>query len=181
MKPRQSIEAAAAYEELRKLAVGEICPYSTLAAAICRNPQRDGYGYVLTARRRIEHDFDCVLEAVANVGIKRLPPRETINRGVRDLRHIRRSIKRGRRRQTTLVPVENHGGLTSEERGRYLVNLSHLGVLEYVTRPQQRRALEAAVNSKAGPIPIGDTLSMFTGRAQKKLAATTEKSDAAAN
>lgn len=158
-----AIETTLVIELLKDLAIGEVCGYDRIRAVIDKDPQGDGYPFVMSARRRIEKQNDCVMEAVPNVGIKRLPPREVINRGARDLGRIRRGITRGMRRQTTLVPIEATG-LDAPDRQAFLANLSHFGLLGIVMRPRVRREIGEAVARAGRALDAGSTLALFAKR-----------------
>lgn len=168
MKSDTSIEAVMAREELRKLLPGDICPYELLERAMSKDPQKEGYPYVSTARRQVERENQCVLEAIPNVGIKRLMPREVINRGGRDISHVKRSVRSGIRRQITVVPIESVGGLNNEERIKFHGQLAQLGVLSQFTKPTARKRIEAAVSQHAARISPAEVLALF--QPQQKVA-----------
>lgn len=162
MKTEQSIETILAEQELRKLKEGDLLDYGTLGALIGKDPQRGGYHHVKAARRKVEKELGCVFEASPNIGIKRLIPREVLNRGGRDIKHVRMSIKSGFRRQTTLVPVEEQK-LTNDERVKFHAQLSAFGVLAHMTRPSAIKKIEAAATTAARTIPAKETLALFGG------------------
>lgn len=159
MKPT-SIETTLAYEKLKVIKEGEVCAYDTLRTAIGKNPQGDGYSFIASARRRVEREQECVLEAVDNVGIKRLPPREVINRGAKDLVQIRRGVREGMRRQTTVVPVESLL-LSNEDKIQFHTQLSHFGVLAQMTKPGTAKKIAAAVEQSQRILPAAETLALF--------------------
>jgi hypothetical protein len=164
MKRDTAIESLLAFDLLTSTLteVDKTCRYELLRDAIGVDPQRGpGYGYVTTARARFERERDCVLEAVPNIGIRRLPSRDVINRGGRDLAHIRRSVKRGMRRMVTLVPVEQHGDLSNDERKVFHAHLSHLGVLGMMTRPTATKKIGAAAENARRSIPAEQALRLF--------------------
>jgi hypothetical protein len=167
MKTEVSIETTMAYQELKKLQVGEICSYETLRGVIDKDPQAEGYPYVKSARRMVERELQCVLEAVINQGIRRLPPRDVVNRGGRDLRHVRKSIGRGMRRQVTIVPIEQNGELNNEERVKFHTQLSQFGILRHVMKPAATNAIEQKVAEASRSIPAKETLKLFAAPATK--------------
>ena len=151
MKIETAVETKMAYIELKKLGVGEVCSYEQLKKAIDCDPQGDGYGYVKSARERLERELECVFEAIPNEGIKRSTAREVINRGGRDIAHIRRSVNRGFRRQSTLVPIADSEDLTQEERTKFFAQVSLLGAMRLATKPRVVDQLEKAVVSASMP------------------------------
>lgn len=161
----QSVETILALDCLEKnlLAPGALCSYETLTAAINMNAQTDGYTYVKTARRQFERKHECVLEAIPNEGIRWLEPRQVINRGARDMKHVRVSTSHAWRRQTTLVPVERQKALTNEERIKFNQQLSVIGVLRHMTKPAQVKKIESASDQAQKALPVGDTLALFAG------------------
>lgn len=158
-----AIETTLAATELRKLEVGDLCPYTRLREVIGKDPQQEGYAFVASARRKIERELECVLEAIPNVGIKRLASREVLNRGGKDLRHIRVTTRRAMKRQTTLVPVERSNGLSNEEKLAFHTNLSMLGILHHVGKPSSRKKISAAVDTACKTLPVTETLRLFGG------------------
>ena len=159
-----AIETIMAREELRKLQPGDICEYQTLRAAMSMDPQGEGYGFVTTARKQVERENQCVLEAIPNVGIKRLVPREVINKGGRDIEHVRRSIKHGMRRQITIVPVESVGQLSNEERIKFHGQLAQIGVLAQFVKPSSRKRIEAAARENQQRLSPREILALFQPR-----------------
>lgn len=156
-----SVETKLAIVELKKLQEGEVCSYEALRAAIGKDPQGDGYVFVKSARRKVEKENDCVLEAVPNVGIQRLKPREVVNRGARDLAHTRRSVRGALRRQITLTPVEKVGELTNEDRIQYHAQLSHLGMLSHALKPKVAKRIEERVSSSNSRLEVGGVLELM--------------------
>lgn len=53
---------------------GDICPYPLLKERLGKDPQRDAYSCIKTARGRFERAHHCVLEPIKNEGIKWLTP-----------------------------------------------------------------------------------------------------------
>lgn len=168
MKQEIAVETTMAYQELKKLKPGEMCPYSTLAAVIDKNPQTDGRGYVRTARGMVERELQCVLVAISNEGIKRLAPREVINHGGKDLKHIRKSVARGTRRQITIVPVEQAKELSNEERIKFNLQLSQFGILRQVMKPATAKKIEAAVIESSKALPADATIRLFLNKPEKR-------------
>lgn len=160
----ESVETQLAYIELKQLKEGEVCSYETLKQAIGADPQSGGYGYVMSARKRVEKENECVLQAETNVGIRRLTAREVINRGGKDLSHIRRSTKSGLRRQITITPVERMADLNNEERIQFHTQLSHMGILAHIMRPKATKLIEEKVTVQNGRLDAGKVLELFSGR-----------------
>ena len=102
-----------------------------------------------------------VLEAVPNEGIKRLPPRAVLNRGAKDIDHLKRSTRHAMKRQSTLVPIEKQADMKPEERGRFLTQLSHLGILGHMLKARTVKQLEAAVAAKNEMLPTAEVLRLF--------------------
>lgn len=172
MKTEKTIETTLAYQELKKLQPGEVCSYETLRAVIDKDPQRTGYTFIFSARRMVEREVECVLEAVPNVGIKRLPPREVINRGGRDLKGVRRRIHSGLRRQSTVVPIEQQGDLTLEERQKFNVQLSQFGILQAVAGRKAVNRIGAAVARSSQPIESKDALRLLVESRNARVSTT---------
>ena len=167
MIPERSIEAMLAAQLLRDLTEGATCSYEALREKIGKDPQGDGYGYVMTARRMIERENQCVFEVVPNEGIKRLPPRGVLNRGAKDIEHMKRSTSHAMRRQSTLVPIEKQQEMTPEERSRFLTQLSHLGILRHIMRPKAVKQLDAAVVARNDALPSADVLRLFAANGKE--------------
>ncbi len=163
-----AIETSLTAEMLKDLPIGSVAGYDEIRKLIDRDPQGDGYSFVMSARRRIERQCECVFEAVPNVGIKKLPPREVINKGSRDLVHIRRGIDTGMRRQITLAPIEANAGLSEPERQAYLGNLSHFGLLKIVTRPRVNRLISNGVKTAGHVLDSEATLALFARKRTPK-------------
>lgn len=155
-----AIETTLAYEKLDELDEGGLCLYEVLAGAIGKDPQRDGYGYVKTARKMLLKDKSVVLEAIANIGIKRSVPAEVIRRGGKDLHGIRRGVRRAIRRQVTIVPVE-HTVLSNAERSQHHLQLSQLGILDHLMKPHAVRVIRDAVTIDDRVLPVSETLEFF--------------------
>ena len=159
MKP-QSIETSLAYQRLKQLKEDEVCPYDELRTIIGKNPQGDGYPYVVSARRKVERELECVLLPIKGVGIKRLPPRDVINKGAKDLKGIRRSVNQGLRRQTTIVPVEEQR-LSNDEKIQFHGQLAAFGALNAITKPSAIKKITEATTGAARTLPATDTLNLF--------------------
>jgi hypothetical protein len=157
----QSIESILARQRLQKLKDGESVTYDELAVIIGKNPQTSGYGMVMTARRQVEREQACVLECITNVGLKRVVPREVVNRGGRDLKHIRRSTKRAMHRQATLADDQKQAEMNNEERKKYSEQFSQLGILAHMQKPAQRKKIAVATESAARALPPADALALF--------------------
>jgi hypothetical protein len=169
VKHDTAIESVLAFSEFEKVLLtdGDMIPYEALAAVIGKDPQNDGYGYVMTARRRFEREKDCVLQPVPNVGIKRLMNREVVNCGPRDLKHIRGSARRASRRLSTLVPIEKQQSLTKEEQRAFLTSFSQLGILSHMLKPSTTKKIAAATETAARVLPVSETLALFGGKKQE--------------
>ena len=159
----KSIETVLAADLLRKLAVGETCPYENLTQAMGKHAQRDGRSYVMAARKIAERENDCVFAAVDNVGILRLDPHGVVNLGGQYIEHGRRHFRRGMRHLTTLVPVEKQEALTPGERQVFLERLSHLGILTHMLKASSVKRLSEAVQKQPQPrlLPTGEILELF--------------------
>ncbi len=160
-----AIETTMAYAELKKLRPGETCAYEALRAVMGCDPQGDGYGYVSTARKRVERELECVLEAVPNIGIKRLVAKEVVHKGSRDLAHVRRSVRAGLRRQVTLVPIEGTH-LSEEERKRFHLQMACMGALKLATAPRTVKRIAEAVNTQQ--ISAAETLRLAAAPRQMR-------------
>jgi hypothetical protein len=171
MIPERSVEAILAEQELLKhlQQEGNTCPYEALRAAIGKDPQGDGYPYVFSARRKIEREKDWVLDVDRTNGIKRLAPREVINRGAKDIKHVKGSLRRAFQRQSTLVPIEKQGRLDAAERTQFLLRLTHISLLRQMLRPSATKRIETAVMDQQKMLPSAEVLKLFTnGKAAKE-------------
>lgn len=167
---QQTIETQLAAQRLRELKAGEVCAYEDIHSLIGVDPQDGkGYGYVSSARAIVERELSCVFECVPNVGIKRLVPREVVNRGTRDLKHVRRSVRSGLRRQTTLVPFTAE--MSPEERSKAHLNMSHFGMLEMATRPAAQKRIEQRVTEAARTLPPAEMMDLFAPKKKTEGAA----------
>lgn len=95
-------------------------------------------------------------EAGKFIGIGRFRPR---NQGSRDLRHIRKSTRKGLRRQTTLVP--SSATLPPEDRARHGMLMSYLGMLDVATRPSAQKAIEIKIQQASRTLPPAEMMALF--------------------
>ena len=146
-----AIETTMAYAELKKLQPGETCAYEALRAVMGCDPQGDGYGYVSTARKRVERELECVLEAVPNIGIKRLVAKDQVAALDRNQRHL---------------PAESGPDAAPNMRQVPAALVDYLGALKLATAPRTVKRIAEAVNIQQ--ISAAETLRLAAAPRQIK-------------
>ena len=143
---------------------GDICPYTLLSERLGKDPQREVYPAIVSARRRFEREHDqCVLDALPNEGIKWLTPEEIVmKRWDRDIGHARRHARSSLKRQKTTIGGDAEKSLTPELLKRRNQNLAVAGVLAHMSKPRTRRAISEQADKSGKILGAGDVLKHFT-------------------
>lgn len=156
-----SLETRLLYERLRKLKVGEVVTYGELTGIIGQDVQAAGRGALRSARHIAQRDHQIVLDAINNVGLKRLSDRETVASAGQTLNKVRRTAQRGIDR---LAAVSDFDALQDEEKAQHNASMSALAVVKLMAKPKSVTRIAAAVNtSNTGQLPVARTLELFRG------------------
>jgi hypothetical protein len=139
-----SIESTTIYEILIKAEVGDIVSYSSLSKAIGVDVQKEGRGYLETARREAQTELKMVFGTVWNKGVKRLNNDEIISTGETVMRRIRKTSRRGLKK---LMCVSDVAKLSNEEKVKMYTQLSVLGMLHHITRKESIKKVTALLQN----------------------------------
>lgn len=149
---------------LEALAVGETVSYADLSKIIGEDVQRKRRSALRTARAHLLRTRRLVLEAVRDVGIKRVDGAELVN-------VVSDGVARGRRhfgrvaQKSASCTSEGYAGLSPEERVRLDASRAIAQAIRKVTSGGGVKRIEVAVEQST-QIPVEATLALFTrGRA----------------
>jgi hypothetical protein len=156
-----SLETRLLYERLRKMVVGETVTYRELTGIIGQDTQRGGRSALRSARHIAQRDNQIVLDAIQNVGLRRLSDRETVATAGQALNKVRRTAQRGIDR---LTAVSDFDALPDADKAQHNASISALAVVKLMAKPKSVDRIAGAVNTtNTGQLPVARTLELFRG------------------
>lgn len=90
-----SVDAQVIIRELRNIPVGGSISYATLYALTKRDPQGDGYGPIMAARRHLLRVDKMLFEVERGKGLKRLDDQSILGVGPATIRKVGRATRLG--------------------------------------------------------------------------------------
>lgn len=154
-----SLEAQLLYDRLSKAHPGEEITYHELSEIAARNVQTIASSALQTARKRCENLDHIVFSVIRGVGLRRLLNEEIPQTAQSKIDHIRRTAKRAAKR----LACVDYGQLSRQSQITHNINLSLLGVLSEVSKPNSGKLLESHIKTGQTALPIGKTLELFKG------------------
>lgn len=142
---------------IMRLSVGEVLTYDAMTAALGRDVRKHCSSNLQSAKRCCESN-GVVLSVVRNQGYRRLDDVGIIASAEGDRRRVARSSKRAVRK-LAFVEFEK---LTDDEKRKHTVAAAQLGAVAHFATHGSKRRIESKVQDNSGPIPLGDTLKLFT-------------------
>jgi hypothetical protein len=155
--PENAIDVSALVVALKAVPIGETITYIALSDAIGRNIKAE-FWLLHKARVVTEKETGSRFAAVRGVGIKKLPTAEIVGIGTNARRRIRNAAKVASAR---LVGISAND-MTPEITRKIDTERSLLGAISLVSTQSAVSQVEKKV-SDSGPLPVGKTLSLFTG------------------
>jgi hypothetical protein len=153
-----SADARLLYQMLTKMNVGDFAAYAELNAIIGRNVQKEGRGFLNTARIMAEREDGKTFGVVINEGLKCLSDSEIVNTAVFSLGHIRRTSRRSIKRMACIADL---GAMPNEEKIRLNTYASILGVMATMAKGSSIKKIEARVQETQDQLPYVKTLEAF--------------------
>jgi hypothetical protein len=136
--------------------VGQTITFKALGDAISR-PVEGGTAALQSALHKALADDGMVFENVRTVGYRRLSDVEIVDASSRDVRTIRRAVKRSARKLALADPRK----LTDEKRHEMHARISVMAAIGVASSTTTERAVLKAVNQQGGELPLALTLEAF--------------------
>lgn len=156
-----SIQSSMLYDRLKLAEPGDTISYQELAkVAECDvRAGTEGYGYLLTARRKLLSVDRKMASAVPGVGLKILELPEVVEYANDGCRRIYRAAGRYKRR--SVRAVEDVNRLTRDQRLSYFAALNVLGVVSRFTHQGSLGRAKAGLNKKPEIWNVDRTIGLF--------------------
>ncbi len=157
--PELSIDAKVLFDALIDIPKGGVIGYIKLTSLISKDVQKQGYGYLATARTKALRENGLVFEAVRGVGLKCLTDEENArSTGTATIRKIRRASSKAIRK---LTAIDDFDGLPNDAKVNHNMALSVLGVFRHMTKPKKIEQLEQKITETKAQLPLNKTLEIF--------------------
>jgi hypothetical protein len=153
-----SVETRLIYQRLSGMNIGDFVSYSDLNELVGRNVQKEGRGYLNTARLMCERDDDKAFGVVLNEGLRCLNSKEIINTAEFSVGHIKRTSRRSLKKMRCINDLEQ---LPNDEKIRLNTYASILGVMATMAKGSNIRKIEARVQETQEQLPYVKTLEAF--------------------
>jgi hypothetical protein len=153
-----SVETRLIYQRLSGMNIGDFVSYSDLNELVGRNVQKEGRGYLNTARLMCERDDDKAFGVVLNEGLKCLNSKEIINTAEFSIGHIKRTSRKSLKKVRCINDLEQ---LPNDEKIRLNTYASILGVMATMAKGSNIRKIEARVQETQEQLPYVKTLEAF--------------------
>lgn len=155
--PEWSADSQLLYKRFVDVQPDQVVTYDELSSIIHSDVRKDGRGALYSAKNRALRDNQIVLEAVRNVGLKRLNDISiATNVGPSCLRKIRSTARSGKRK---LVSVQDFEALPNAAKLTHNTHLSFLGAIDLMSKHHKIRKLEQQAKQTA--LPPADALKAF--------------------
>lgn len=153
-----SADARLLYQRLAKMEIGDFVSYKELSGIIGRNVQKDGYGFMNTARIMAEREDQKAFGVIMNEGLKCLNSSEIINTAAWSIDHIKRASRRTVKKMRCISDLES---LPNDEKIRLNTYASAIGAIAVMTRGSSIKKIEAKVMETHEQLPYVKTLEAF--------------------
>jgi hypothetical protein len=153
-----SVETRLIYQRLSGMNIGDFVSYSDLNELVGRNVQKEGRGYLKTARSICERDDNKAFGVVLNEGLKCLNSKEIINTAEFSIGHIKRTSRKSLKKVRCINDLEQ---LPNDEKIRLNTYASILGVMATMAKGSNIRKIEARVQETQEQLPYVKTLEAF--------------------
>ncbi len=157
--PELSIDAQMLEKRIFKLKHNEIVEYKELSKLIGRNVQKEARGYLVTARKRIENNFEgWALGTIPNVGVKRMTDESAIGIATEARMKTTRALKKARKR--VVRGVSDYEELSPDKQREYNTELTHTGIMISISNPKAVKKIEAILDNSLveSPVPTAKCL-----------------------
>jgi hypothetical protein len=153
-----AIDSKLLYQRLAKMEIGDFVSYHELSEIIGRDVQREGRGFLNTARQICQREHEKTFGVIVGAGLKCLMPTEVIGTTNFAIEHIRRTSRKAVKRLKCVGDIEK---LTNEDKIKMNANASILGALSVMTRESYIKKIEARVEATREQLPYAKTLEAF--------------------
>lgn len=153
-----SADARLMYQRLAEMDIGDFVAYKEFNGMIGRDVQKEGRGFLNTARSMAEREDGKIFGVVINEGVKRLSDREIVNTAASSLGHIKRMSRRSIKRMACIADL---GAMPNEEKIRLNTYASILGVMATMAKGSSIKKIEARVQETQDQLPYVKTLEAF--------------------
>jgi len=153
-----SVETRLIYQRLSGMNIGDFVSYSDLNELVGRNVQKEGRGYLKTARSICERDDNKAFGVILNEGLKCLNSKEIINTAEFSIGHIKRTSRKSLKKVRCINDLEQ---LPNDEKIRLNTYASILGVMATMAKGSNIRKIEARVQETQEQLPYVKTLEAF--------------------
>jgi hypothetical protein len=138
--------------------IGDFVKYSELNKIIGRDVQKEGRGYMNTARIIVEREDGKTFGVIINEGLKCLDSKEIINTAAFSIGHIKRTSRRSIKRISCIADLST---LPNEEKIRLNTYASVLGVMAMISKGSSIKKIEQKVQETQEQLPYVKTLEAF--------------------
>lgn len=155
---QQSMETRLLIAHLGKAEIGQKISYEEMER-IVGHPVSGTTNALHRARHRLLIDNDMVFGTLRMLGIERLGDRGIVDHSLGRSEHIRRYAK-----QTVLraSKIMDFGALPREYQQKHSAAVSVNATIAFMTSPRQMTKIEESMPASKKPLPVAETLSMFT-------------------
>jgi hypothetical protein len=162
--PELSPETRLIFQRLQEVEVGEIVTYKELSELIGMNTQERGRSHLLSARRKILHEFAILFEAVRGEGVKRLDDSGALEAGQNEVKGLHRKARRGAKKLACADVTK----LKKEEKERHAAASTILAFIHRSTSGRAQKIIGESVKEDTSELPFGRTLKVFLEDADEK-------------
>lgn len=137
----------------------EFISYEDLNAVAETDVQiQPGYGYLLTARKRVQDDDGAVWECERGKGLYLMGTTERCGIGKRTVKRVRRQVRKGEKILDTVDLSE----CKESDLNKYNTSATIIGALKHMSAPKVVKKIENEVESanETGALPLTDALDM---------------------
>jgi hypothetical protein len=137
----------------------EFISYEDLNAVAEMDVQvQPGYGYLLTARSRVQDEESAVWECERGKGLYLMPTTERCGIGKRTVKRVRRQVRKGEK----ILDTVDLGDCKEEDLNKFNTSATIIGALKHLSQPKVVRRIEGEIEKgrETGALPLDDALDM---------------------
>jgi hypothetical protein len=160
--PEAYPETVMLYDHMKEIEVGVVVDYATLSTIIGRDVQTKGRGLLTTACWWLLRRDDILFEAVRGIGMRHMPPSETVKVGQNAVKRMHRAARRGALKVASVGP-DGYADLDAQEKIQHNILLSQLGAVRHFTGHHAQKRLATAIEKTQEQLPLAKMLEAFKG------------------
>jgi len=160
----RSIYTQGVVDLFKNTRAGEIVKYEDISRTIgmeCR-PGSEGYGYVYSALRIMQKEFDIVLDNVRRVGYKHRDKNEVGEESMEVYKVKIRAINRKTQKRLNTL-IDSWDKLSEKARTKAIMTRTLLAFNNHILKPKNIHKLEASAGN-GGPLGFRQTIELFKNK-----------------